>query len=165
MIIVLSKAATKEEINVVEGTLKELGYGVHPIYGVERTVIGAVGAPDADKEAAAAALRALPHVEDVIFILKPYKFVAKEYQPEKTIIDVDGVPIGGNQHRDDGRACTVESDEQLMATARAVKATGATILRGGAYKPSTSPYSFQGMGLEGLELLAEARAETGLSHH
>ncbi len=162
MIIVLSKEATTEEISAVEGTLKELGYGVHPIYGVERTVIGAVGTPGLDKEVAAAALRALPHVEDVIFILKPYKLVAKEYHPKKTVIDVDGVPVGGERVQMMGGPCTVESREQLLTTARAVKAMGASILRGGAFKPSTSPYSFQGMGKEGLELLAEARAETGL---
>ncbi len=162
MIIVLQSGASKEDIEGVETTLKDLGYGVHPIYGVERTVIGAVGAPGQSKEDAAEQLRALPHVEDVIFILKPYKFVAKEYKPEKTIIDVDGVKIGGNQVVIMGGPCTVESHEQLMTTARAVKATGATILRGGAYKPSTSPYSFQGMGKEGLQILAEARAETGL---
>ena len=162
MIIILNKEATKEEIAEVEETLKGWGYGVHPIYGVERTVIGAVGVPGQDKEDAAAQLRALPHVEQVIFVLKPYKFVAREYKKEQTTIDVGGVKIGGNQVVIMAGPCTVESEEQLMTTARAVKAAGATILRGGAFKPSTSPYSFQGMGKEGLELLAQARKETGL---
>ena len=163
VIIVLNKQASKSEISGVEETLKELGYGVHPIYGVERTVIGAVGAPGQDKEEAAAQLRALPHVEDVIFILKPYKFVAREYHPEKSTITVGGnVTIGGNKVVIMAGPCTVESHDQLMTTAHAVKAAGATILRGGAFKPSTSPYSFQGMGKEGLELLAEARRQTGL---
>ncbi len=162
MIIVLSKEASKEQVADVEATLIDLGYGVHPIYGVERTVIGAVGAPGQDKEEAAMQLRALPHVEDVIFILKPYKFVAKEYQREKSTVQVGPVTIGGNKVVIMAGPCTVESREQLMETARAVKAAGATILRGGAFKPSTSPYSFQGMGKEGLELLSEAKAETGL---
>jgi 3-deoxy-7-phosphoheptulonate synthase len=162
LIIVIRKEASREEIDEVETTLKDLGYGVHPIYGVERTVIGAVGAPGQDKEDAAAQLRALPNVEDVIFILKPYKFVAKEYQVEKSKVTVGNVVIGGDQVVIMAGPCTVESREQLLTTARAVKAAGATILRGGAYKPSTSPYSFQGMGLDGLKLLAEAREETGL---
>jgi 3-deoxy-7-phosphoheptulonate synthase len=162
VIIVIRKEASAEEIGTVETTLKELGYGVHPITGVERTVIAAVGAPGHDKEDAAEQLRALPHVEDVIFILKPYKFVAKEYHPEKSTVKVGNVTIGGDQVVIMAGPCTVESREQLLTTARAVKAAGATILRGGAYKPSTSPYSFQGMGLDGLKLLAEAREETGL---
>lgn len=164
MIIVLRKEASRDEISQVEDTLKELGYGVHPIYGVERTVIGATGAPGLEKEQAAEQLRALPHVEDVIFILKPYKFVAKEYRADKSTVAVGGgVIIGGDKVVVMGGPCTVESREQLLTTARAVKAAGATVLRGGAFKPSTSPYSFQGMGKEGLELLAEARAETGLA--
>jgi 3-deoxy-7-phosphoheptulonate synthase len=162
LIIVLKKDTTHEQIGEVEETLKELGYGVHPIHGVERTVIGAVGAPDQDKEEAAAQLRALGYVDDVIFILKPYKFVAKEFKPSKSTITVGDVVIGGNQVVIMGGPCTVESRDQLLTTARAVKAAGATVLRGGAFKPSTSPYSFQGMGREGLELLSEARAETGL---
>jgi 3-deoxy-7-phosphoheptulonate synthase len=163
LIIVIRKEASREQIGEVEDTLKELGYGVHPIYGVERTVIGAVGAPGQDKEDAAAQLRALPHVEDVIFIVKPYKFVAKEYKKAKSTIAVGDIVIGGDKVVIMGGPCTVESRDQLLTTARAVAATGATVLRGGAYKPSTSPYSFQGMGKEGLELLAEARAETGLA--
>ncbi len=162
MIIVLRKEASPDEVAEVEGALKELGYGVHPIYGTERTVIGATGTPGLDKEEAAERLRALPHVEGIVFILKPYKLVAKEYKPEKTTVQVRGVTIGGDKVVIMGGPCTVESRDQLLTTARAVKAAGATVLRGGAYKPSTSPYSFQGMGKEGLELLAEARAETGL---
>ncbi len=162
MIIVIKQEASKAQIAEVEEILKGLGYGVHPIYGVERTVIGAVGAPGADKEEAAAQLRALPHVEDVIFILKPYKFVSREYRPQKSVIQIGDIQIGGDKVAIMAGPCTVESRDQLLTTARAVKAAGATILRGGAYKPSTSPYSFQGMGKEGLELLAEAREETGL---
>jgi 3-deoxy-7-phosphoheptulonate synthase len=162
VIIVLKSKATPAEVEEVENTLRDLGYGVHPIHGVERTVIGAVGTPGQDKEEAAAQLRAMPHVEDVVIVLKPYKFVSKEYRQERTVIDVGGVVIGGDQVQIMGGPCTIESRDQLLTTARAVKAAGATILRGGAYKPSTSPYSYQGMGEDGLKLLAEARDETGL---
>ena len=162
MIVILSQGATEDEIAQVEATLKEEGYGVHPIYGVERTIIGAVGAPGTDREEAAAKLRAVPHVERVVFVLKPYKFVAREYKKDNSTIDVGGVLIGGDSVQIMAGPCTVESRDQLLTTARAVREAGATILRGGAFKPSTSPYSFQGMGKEGLRLLAEARAETGL---
>ncbi|MDR3708706.1 MAG: 3-deoxy-7-phosphoheptulonate synthase [Capsulimonadaceae bacterium] len=162
MIIILKQGSTPEQVEGVESTLKEMGYGVHPIYGVERTVIGAVGAPGADKEAAADQLRALEAVADIVFVLKPYKFVAKEFKSEKSVVRAGDVEIGGNRVVVMAGPCTVESREQLLKTARAVKAAGATVLRGGAYKPSTSPYSFQGMGLDGLKLLAEAREETGL---
>jgi len=162
VIIILKQGSTKEQIEEVEQTLGDLGYGVHPIYGVERTVIGAVGAPGADKEDAASQLRALDSVDQIVFVLKPYKFVAKEYKPEKSTIKVGDIEIGGNRVIVMGGPCTVESRDQLLTTARAVKAAGATVLRGGAYKPSTSPYSFQGMGEDGLKLLAEAREETGL---
>ncbi len=162
MIIILKQGSTKEQIEQVETMLGDLGYGVHPIYGVERTVIGAVGAPGADKEDAASQLKALGSVDEIVFVLKPYKFVAKEYKPGKSIIKVGNVEIGGDKVVIMAGPCTVESRDQLLTTARAVKAAGATVLRGGAYKPSTSPYSFQGMGEDGLKLLAEARAETGL---
>jgi 3-deoxy-7-phosphoheptulonate synthase len=158
----LKSGSTKEQITEVESLLEGMGYGVHPIYGVERTVIGAVGAPGADKEDAAGQLKSLESVDDIVFVTKPYKFVAKEFKPEKSVVNVNGVLIGGNNVIIMGGPCTVESRDQLLTTARAVKAAGATILRGGAYKPSTSPYSFQGMGEDGLKLLAEAREETGL---
>lgn len=159
----MKKGSSEEQVKGVSETLEEFGYGVHPIYGVERVVIGAVGAPGSDKEAVADQLRALDFVDDIVFVGKPYKLVSKEFKPEKSKIDLGGgVVIGGNKVVMMGGPCTVESREQLMKTARAVKASGATILRGGAYKPSTSPYSFQGMGLEGLKLLKEAQDETGL---
>jgi 3-deoxy-7-phosphoheptulonate synthase len=163
VIIILKQGSTAEQVAEAEATLIDLGYGVHPIYGVERTVIGAVGTPGSDKEEAASHLRGLAQVDDIVFVSKPYKFVAKEYQPEKSVIEVGGSRIGGDKVVIMAGPCTVESREQLLTTARAVKAAGATILRGGAYKPSTSPYSFQGMGEDGLKLLAEARDETGLA--
>ncbi len=106
--------------------------------------------------------KSLPAVERAVLILKPYRFASREYKPEKSVVKVGDVVIGGDGFVMMAGPCTVESEAQLMETARAVKAAGATVLRGGAYKPSTSPYSFQGMGEDGLKLLAQARAETGL---
>jgi 3-deoxy-7-phosphoheptulonate synthase len=154
--------ATKEQVSVVENTLQDWGYEIHPIYGVERTVIAAVGAPDADRERAAQQLESLPAVERTVLVLKPYRFASKEFKPAKSKIMMGDVEIGGGNFVVMAGPCTVESEEQLMETARAVKAAGATALRGGAYKPSTSPYSFHGMGEDGLKILAEARAVTGL---
>ncbi len=162
MIIVLNRSATKEQIATVEGRLVEMGYSIHPIYGVEKTVIGAVGAPDRDKDEDADHLRSLKYVEEVMLIVRPYKFVAREARTFASEVDVDGIPVGGNKIAIMAGPCTVETEEQVMITARAVKAAGATILRGGAFKPSTSPYSFQGLGEEGLRILKAAKEETGL---
>jgi hypothetical protein len=127
---------------------------------VEKTVIGAVGSPDADKTAAKESLEQLPFVEQVILILQPYKLVARAHHPEGSVISVDGVPVGGSRIAMMAGPCTVETYDQVMVTAKAVKEAGATILRGGAYKPSTSPYSFQGLGKEGLEILGAASRTT-----
>ena len=162
MIVIMQANATKEQVSVVENTLQDWGYEIHPIYGVERTVIAAVGAPDADRERAAQQLESLPAVERTVLVLKPYRFASKEFKPAKSKIMMGDVEIGGGNFVVMAGPCTVESEEQLMETARAVKAAGATALRGGAYKPSTSPYSFHGMGEDGLKILAEARAVTGL---
>lgn len=156
MIIVMRTGSTGEQIGTVSDHLVELGFVVHPIIGVEKTVIGAVGAPEVDKYGAAEQLRAYDFVEDVVFVGKPYKFVAREYRPEGSILDVGGVKIGGQEITMMAGPCTVESEAQLMTTAEAVAKAGAKILRGGAYKPSTSPYSYQGMGIPALELLREA---------
>lgn len=162
MIIIMQAEATKEQIGEVEVTLQEWGYEIHPIYGVERTVIAAVGTPTQDEGRVAEQVESLPAVERAVLILKPYRFASREYRPEKSTVQVGDVNIGAQGFVMMAGPCTVESEEQLMETARAVKAAGATVLRGGAYKPSTSPYSFQGMGEDGLKLLAQARAETGL---
>ncbi|MEO7718327.1 MAG: 3-deoxy-7-phosphoheptulonate synthase [Capsulimonas sp.] len=162
MIVIMQADASKEQIGEVEGALQEWGYEIHPIYGVERTVIAAVGAPTQDEARVAEQVESLPSVERAVLILKPYRFASKEFRPEKSQVKVGDVVIGDNSFVMMAGPCTVESEEQLMTAARAVKAAGATVLRGGAYKPSTSPYSFQGMGEEGLKLLAQARAETGL---
>lgn len=163
MIVIMQPSATKREIEEVEYSLQQWGYDIHPIYGVERTVIAAVGAPTLDEGQVVEQVEALPSVDHAVLIMKPYRFVAKEYKQEKSTVKVGDVVVGGDKFVMMAGPCTVESEEQLMTTARAVKAAGATVLRGGAYKPSTSPYSFQGMGEDGLKLLAQARAETGLA--
>jgi 3-deoxy-7-phosphoheptulonate synthase len=160
MIVVMKAGATKDEITDVETKIKELGYTPHPIYGVERTIIGAVG--DERGKARLQALSSLPGVENVVPILKPYKLASREGRPGKTVIRVGDVEIGRDTLVVIAGPCSVESREQLLKTAKAVKEGGAHILRGGAYKPRTSPYSFQGMEEEGLKLLAEARDEVGL---
>lgn len=160
MIVVMKAGATKEEIKEAESKIKELGYKPHPIYGVERTVIGAIG--DERGKARLHSLSSLAGVESVVPILKPYKLCSKQVKPEKTVIKVNGVEIGGEKVVIMAGPCSVESREQLMETAKVVKDSGAHILRGGAFKPRTSPYSFQGMAEEGLKLLKEAKEEYDL---
>jgi len=155
MIIVMKTGSDKSQVAAVSNRLIELGYKSNPIFGVEKSIVCAIGVPEYDKMEAADQLRSLDGVDEVVFISKPYKFVAKEHRA-KTVVDVDGVEIGGNEVVMMAGPCTVESEAQLMATAEAVSRGGAKILRGGAYKPSTSPYTFQGMGKPGLELLREA---------
>ncbi|MCS6777404.1 MAG: 3-deoxy-7-phosphoheptulonate synthase [Chloroherpetonaceae bacterium] len=155
MIVVMAPHATQEQIRDVERRIQEWGYGAHPIYGAERTVIGAVGVPEADKARYMESLEALPYVERVIAILRPYKFASREFHPDGTVVDVRGVPVGGREVVLMAGPCTVETYEQTYASAKACRAAGASILRGGAYKPSTSPYSFQGLGVEGLRILRD----------
>ncbi len=156
MIVVMRSGYSPAQFEEIKGRLLELGYQVNPIIGVEKTILAAVGGAEHQKIDAIDQLRAYDFVEDVIFITKPYKVVAKEYRKGRSVIDVSGVKVGGGEVVMMAGPCTVESEEQLETTARAVAAAGATILRGGAYKPSTSPYSFQGMGVEGLRLLRTA---------
>ncbi len=162
MIVIMRTNSTREDVDLISQHLEELGFQTRPIFGVTKTIIGAVGAPDIDKYGAAEQLRAYDSVEDVHFVGKPYKLVAKEAHPEGTVVNVGGVRIGGDAIVVMAGPCTVESEAQLMTTAKAVAEAGATILRGGAYKPSTSPYSFQGMGVPGLELLRAAGDTYGL---
>jgi len=161
MIIVMKAGAAPEQISSVIAEVERLGYRPHPIYGVERTVIGAIG--DERGKARLQALESMPGVEACVPILKPFKLASREVKQEGSVIDVGlGVKVGGRSLAVMAGPCSVESESQIMETARAVKAGGAQILRGGAYKPRTSPYSFQGMEEDGLLLLAKARAETGL---
>jgi 3-deoxy-7-phosphoheptulonate synthase len=161
VIVVMQPGATPEQIKDVEERMQFFGFEIHPIYGVERTVIAAVGAPTLDRNEAKEQLESLAYVEQVTLILKPYKFVSRKYR-EQTVIDVGGAKIGSDQFVVMAGPCTVESEQQILEAAQAVKDAGAHLLRGGAYKPSTSPYSFHGMGQKGLELLAAAREATGL---
>lgn len=164
MIVVIKGGSTPEQVQIVSDRLIEAGYQVNPIFGVEKTVVGAVGGSEHMKVDMVDQLRAYEWVEDVVVITKPYKFVAKEYNKNgKSTVDLgDGVIIGGNDIVMMAGPCTVESEDQLFLTAERVAAAGATILRGGAYKPCTSPYSYQGMGVEGLKLLKEAGKRYGL---
>ncbi len=159
MIIVMKSTATEEEINHVLEKIKDAGLAVHVSRGKERTIVGAIG----DEEVLESIpFDAMPGVENVMPILKPYKLVGRELKSDDTVIDVRGVKIGGNEVVVMAGPCSVESRESLLESARDVSAAGARILRGGAFKPRTSPYSFQGLGVEGLKYLAEAREETGL---
>jgi len=160
MIIVLRPHTPKAAIDAVIAEIAKLGYEPAPIHGATQTVIAAIG--DERTGQNLESLRALPQVESVLRVQKRYKLTSRESHSATTVVDVDGVKIGGNRVALMAGPCSVESEEQLLSTARAVKAAGATILRGGAYKPRTSPYEFQGLGKEGLRLLAMAKAETGL---
>ena len=161
MIIVLKKDITQQQFQEVVTMVKDLGFHAHVIQGTERTVIGAVGSSRGKEKLQA--MENMPGVENVMPILQPYKLASLEVKPEKTVIPVrNGTSVGGRDVVVIAGPCAVESEEQLIETARAVKAAGATMLRGGAFKPRTSPYSFQGMEEEGLILLRNARDETGL---
>ncbi len=164
MIIVLKQGASREDRERVIKAITALGYRPHVIEGVERTVIGAVG--DERGKARLQALETLPGVESVVPILKPFKLASREVRPERSVIRVGGgrapVEVGGERLAVIAGPCSVESAEQILEVARAVAKAGAHLLRGGAYKPRTSPYTFQGLEEEGLKLLAWAREETGL---
>ncbi|HEY3284631.1 MAG TPA: 3-deoxy-7-phosphoheptulonate synthase [Armatimonadota bacterium] len=162
MIIILKPSATEEQIASVTRVIEERNYGIHVIRGVEKTIIGCIGAPEHDKAMVAQQLEALPGVDSVVPVLKPYKIVSREAHPAKTLIKVGDVEIGGPRVVVMAGPCTVETEDQLLTAARAVKEAGAHILRGGAYKPSTNPYSFHGLGEDGLKILATAREEVGL---
>lgn len=160
MIIVMKHGASDEELGHVIEVIEGLGYKAHVIRGVERNVVGAVG--DERGKARLESLRTLSGVEDVMPILKPFKLVSRQLKQEDTLIDVGGVVMGGREIQVIAGPCSIESREQILEVADVVKKSGAKILRGGAYKPRTSPYAFQGLEEKGLELLAEARERTGL---
>ena len=162
MIIILSSSATDQDVEKIISDLKDRGYGIHLSRGVEKTIIGAIGAPEEDKVLIAQQFEAYPFVERVVPILKPYKIVGRDFHPEKTVIRVRDVDIGGDEIVVMAGPCCIEGEEQTLESARACKAAGAKILRGGAFKPSTSPYSFHGLGEDGLKILDAARAETGM---
>jgi 3-deoxy-7-phosphoheptulonate synthase len=161
MIVCMRLNATKEQIEHVCNRIREFGYKVHSIQGEERVVIGVIGVGDVT--ACLEALEAAPGVESAVRISSPYKFVSKEFRKERTQIPVNGVSIGGDQFVVMAGPCSVESEIQIMESAKFVASVGGKILRGGAFKPRTSPYDFQGLEVEGLKLLAKARAATGLA--
>jgi len=160
MIVVMRSGASQGSIQSVVERVTELGFRPHLSVGEERTIIGVIGDERALNENV---FRAMDGVEKVVRILKPYKLASRDFHPRDTIVSINGISIGDKRIVIIAGPCAVESREQIMETAQAVKEAGAHILRAGAFKPRTSPYSFQGMGQEGLELLAEARARTGLS--
>jgi 3-deoxy-7-phosphoheptulonate synthase len=159
MIIVMKHHATPEQIRCVVSQVETQGFHAHLSQGSERTIIGVVGD---DRPLENDLFELLDGVEKVVRILQPFKLASRDFHPENTIIEVRGIPVGGEALVVIAGPCAVESRSQLLESAQAVREAGASMLRGGAYKPRTSPYAFQGLGEDGLELLAEARELTGL---
>ncbi len=159
MIIVLRPDATKKDIEHIIEKVKKLGLKTMVSRGVERTIIGVIGEEDILR---VQPLEAFPGVEKVMPILKPYKLASREFKKEDTVVDVDGVKIGGKKVIIMAGPCSIESLESLSKIGKSVKASGALILRGGAFKPRSSPYSFQGLGEEGLKYLRDVKKSTGL---
>jgi 3-deoxy-7-phosphoheptulonate synthase len=160
MIISMRTHATREEIDHVCERIRDFGYKVHSIEGEERVVIGAIGHGDVTQ--CLESLEAMPGVEKAVRISAPYKFVSREFRRAHSRITVNGVTIGGDDFVVMAGPCSVESEKQIMETAEAVAEAGARMLRGGAFKPRTSPYDFQGLEVEGLKLLRKAKEATGL---
>jgi len=160
MLIVMRHGAPESDIRRVAETIEEMGYQARPMPGKQRTTVGLVGN---DGRVDASRLAALPSVQEIIHVTKPYKQVSREWKSEPTIVRLPGgLTIGGDEVVVMAGPCSVESERQILDAARAVREGGATVLRAGAFKPRSSPYSFQGLGLAGLKLLARAREESGL---
>src|ERR1700749_912314 len=163
MMIVMKETATDDEIAAVVEKIERAGALAHRSQGARVTVIGAIGDVEQDASVESVGLEGQPGVDRVVPILKPYKLASAQIRHgERTVLDIEGAKVGGGNFALIAGPCTVETREQTLETARVVRDAGATLLRGGAYKPRTSPYAFQGLGQEGLRLLAEAKAETGL---
>ena len=160
MLIVMRHGAAEEEIQRVAATIEEMGYQARPMPGKQRTTVGLVGN---DGRVDGSRLAALPGVQEIIHVTKPYKQVSREWKAESTVVRLPGgLSVGGDEVVVMAGPCSVESERQILDAAWAVREAGATVLRAGAYKPRSSPYSFQGLGRSGLKLLARAREETGL---
>jgi 3-deoxy-7-phosphoheptulonate synthase len=159
MIIVTKPEATEEQIAHIVDRIKEWGLKAEVSHGAVRVVIGVIGPEDIIREKP---LAAIPGVESVTPVLKPYKLVAREFRGTDSLVKIGDVVVGGKEVVLMSGPCSVETREQVVSIAQDIKNAGAKILRGGAFKPRTSPYSFQGLGVDGLKLLAEAREETGL---
>jgi 3-deoxy-7-phosphoheptulonate synthase len=160
MIVNMSDSATEQQIDHIIQRIREAGFQPHVTRGTERTIVAAVGSGGRRHEIEA--LSVAPGVDNVVAIAQPFKLVSRQTRPQPTVVDVCGVKIGGPEVVVMAGPCSVESREQLLETAHGVKRAGATMLRGGAYKPRTSPYEFQGLGIEALKILREARELTGL---
>src|SRR5271170_4683594 len=163
MMIVMKETATEEEVEAVVAKIERAGARAHRSSGARVTVIGAIGDVEQDVSIEGLGLELAPGVDRVVPILKPYKLASAELtHGERTVLEIDGRKIGGENFALIAGPCTIESRETTLETARIVRDAGAALFRGGAYKPRTSPYAFQGLGQEGLRMLAEAKAETGL---
>src|SRR5262245_14056628 len=159
MLVVMRQDATPQQIQGVVAAVEARGFRAHPIPGGQRTAIGVTGNKGTSE---APVFESLPGVLEVIPVTHAYKLVSREVKAEDTVVQVGSVRVGGPELALMAGPCAVETREQVLTVARAVKKAGAHVLRGGAFKPRTSPYSFQGLGEEGLKILAEAREETGL---
>ncbi|MCA1693851.1 MAG: 3-deoxy-7-phosphoheptulonate synthase [Actinobacteria bacterium] len=161
MLVVMQRDATQSQVDAVCEAIRSMGYEAVPMPGAQRTAVGLIGN---DGQVDGSRIEAMDGVAQVLVVSKPYKQVSREWQPESSVITIaPGVRIGGDEVVVIAGPCSVESEQQIVAAARAVRAAGATALRGGAYKPRSSPYAFQGLGLKGLEMLDLARRETGLA--
>ncbi|MGA6987366.1 MAG: 3-deoxy-7-phosphoheptulonate synthase [Terriglobales bacterium] len=160
MIVNMSDSATEQQIDHIIQRIREAGFQPHVTRGTERTIVAAVGSGGRRHEIEA--LSVAPGVDNVVAIAQPFKLVSRQTRPQPSVVDVGGIKIGGPEVVVIAGPCSVESREQLLETAEGVKRAGATMLRGGAYKPRTSPYEFQGLGIEALKILREARELTGL---
>jgi 3-deoxy-7-phosphoheptulonate synthase len=160
MLVVMRHGAQQDEVDRVVATIEEMGYQARPMPGKQRTTVGLVGN---DGRVDGSRLAALPGVQEILHVTKPYKQVSREWKPESTVVRLPGgLSIGGDDVMVMAGPCSVESERQILDAAHAVREAGATVLRAGAFKPRSSPYSFQGLGRAGLRLLARAREETGL---
>jgi 3-deoxy-7-phosphoheptulonate synthase len=163
MIVVMKEKASVSDIARVISKIESFGIQPHPSRGAHQTVIGVVGAAGSGLESELSTIEQLPGVDQIMPITKSFKLVSREFKPESTVVRVNGISVGGKDIVVMAGPCAVESQEQIVATARGVRKAGARVLRGGAFKPRTSPYSFQGHGENGLKMLLEAKRETGLA--
>src|SRR5579875_3470244 len=159
MIVIMEKRATPEQVQHVVARVEELGFRAHLSRGEERTIIGVIGD---ERPLSTEVLEVLEGVERVVPVLQPFKLASRDFKPENSVIRIGDVKVGGDEIVVMAGPCAVESREQIFETAWAVKEAGAKVLRGGAYKPRTSPYTFQGLGIAGLELLGEVRETVGI---
>ncbi len=163
MIVVMKRKASVSDIARVISRIESLGLKPHPSRGAHQTIIGVVGSDGSGLESELASLELMPGVEQALPVAKSFKLVSREFKPDPTVVKVNGISVGGPDLVVIAGPCAVESLEQIVATAKGVRDAGARVLRGGAFKPRTSPYSFQGHGEKGLEMLLEAKRATGLA--